>query len=85
MVQQSATTVAGGVAAGDELRQSFGGEFFAAEGGAGVVFALLEAGEEVNALVLRVGGGGVETVFYAGCGYAGEIFDGANAFGEERV
>ncbi|KAL9062722.1 MAG: hypothetical protein Q9157_008684, partial [Trypethelium eluteriae] len=82
VIEDGAGGVGGGVRAGDELGEGFGGELFAPELRAFFVAAFHEAGEQVDAVDL---GGVVEAVFDAGVGDAGEVFDGFDALAEEGV
>lgn len=82
VVEEGAGTIACGVTASDELRQGFGGKFFVSERVSCVVFSLLEPGEEVDAVCFVAC---FEALADAGFGYASEVFDCADAFGEEGV
>ena len=80
-VEDGTGRVGGGIGTCDELSECFSREFLAAELLATGVFALHEAGEEVDAADVRI----FKPLIYTGDGDAGEVFDGLDTLAEELV
>lgn len=80
MIQNGAGRVAGGVASGDELRQSFSGKLFTTELLSLLVTTFHEAGQKVDSV-----GGVVQSLVDSSNGNPGQVLDGLDAVGEKRV